>query len=139
VINLSVLIVVYIVTALLLAIYAGNAWVLTILFLKHRHTPPSLTPHKGEPEKLPFVTIQLPIFNEALVVERLIDSVVRLDYPAHLLQIQVLDDSTDETTEITLARVVEQRRRGVNIELVHQGRGLETRPGDGQRRIYRHF
>ncbi len=116
---MSILIAIYIITALLLAVYAGNAWVLTALFLKYRRAaPPSPTPL--DESELPAITVQLPIFNEALVVERLIDAVVRLDYPAHLLQIQVLDDSTDETTEIALARVVEHRRRGVNIELLHR-------------------
>lgn len=119
---MSILIVVYIVTALLLAIYAGNAWVLTTLFLKKRHSDldPAPLERRLEMEELPLLTVQLPIFNEALVVERLVDAVARLDYPAHLLQIQVLDDSTDETTEIALAKVVEHRRRGVNIELLHR-------------------
>lgn len=117
--TLSILVAVYLITALWLAVYAFNAWVLTGLFLKYRHTP---TPFEGDwPENdLPPVTVQLPIFNEALVIERLIEAVARLDYPAHLLQIQVLDDSTDDTTEIALAKVVEQRQRGVNIELLHR-------------------
>ena len=137
---MSILIVIYIATALLLAVYAFNAWVLTALFLKNRRiTPPFL---RGEQRgNLPSVTVQLPIFNELLVVERLIEAVARLDYPAHLLQIQVLDDSTDETTEIALAKVVEYRQRGLDIELLHRSdrtgfkagalkRGLETATGE---------
>ena len=50
---------------------------------------------------LPFVTIQLPIFNELYVVERLLDHIVQLDYPKDRYEIQVLDDSTDETVEIS--------------------------------------
>lgn len=115
---MSILVAVYIAAALFLAIYALNTWVLTILFLRKRHT--LLFPSPPEVAKLPPVTIQLPIYNEALVVKRLIEAVARLDYPTHLLQIQVLDDSTDETTEMALAQVVEYRQRGLNIELVHR-------------------
>lgn len=108
---------IYIATALLLAVYAFNTWILTLLFLKHRRdsvlTPPA-------PEELPSVTVQLPIYNEALVVERLIAAATNLDYPADRLHIQVLDDSTDETTEIALACVETYRRQGVNIELLHR-------------------
>ncbi|MBI1878794.1 MAG: glycosyltransferase, partial [Chloroflexi bacterium] len=138
--NLSILIAIYIITAVWLAIYAFNAWVLTALFLKHRRTLLWFPPLEAR-SKLPSVTVQLPIFNEALVVERLIDAIARLDYPAHLLQIQVLDDSTDETSEIALARVVEHRRLGLNIELLHRSdrtgfkagalkNGLETATGE---------
>ena len=74
---------------------------------------------------MPTVTVQLPIFNEALVVERLIDAVARMDYPAPLLQIQVLDDSTDETTQLAAARVEHYRQLGKNIDLIHRG----DRPG----------
>jgi cellulose synthase/poly-beta-1,6-N-acetylglucosamine synthase-like glycosyltransferase len=116
---LSILIVIYIIAAFLLAIYAFNAWVLTFLYFKHRCTPP-MRARERLIEVLPAVTVQLPIFNEALVVERLIDAIVRLDYPAHLLQIQVLDDSTDETTGLAEARIERHRRRGVNLELVRR-------------------
>jgi cellulose synthase/poly-beta-1,6-N-acetylglucosamine synthase-like glycosyltransferase len=138
---LSILIAIYIVTAVWLAVYAFNAWVLTALFLKHRRSPTPPHPFPARAEELPPVTVQLPIFNEALVVERLIDAVARLDYPTHLLQIQVLDDSTDETTEIALARVTEYRRQGLQIELLHRSDrtgfkagalkcGLETATGE---------
>ena len=67
---------------------------------------------------LPFVTVQLPIFNELYVVERLIDTVARFDYPGDKFEIQVLDDSTDETVEISRSKVAEWRQKGINIELV---------------------
>jgi cellulose synthase/poly-beta-1,6-N-acetylglucosamine synthase-like glycosyltransferase len=70
--------------------------------------------------ELPHVTVQLPIYNERLVVERLIDSAANLDYPADRLQIQVLDDSTDSTTEIATALVDRIRRQGTDIELHHR-------------------
>lgn len=115
---MSILSVVYIAAALLLAIYALNAWALTILYFKHRK--PASKEQAKSLKTLPPVTVQLPIFNEALVVERLIDAAVRLDYPAHLLQIQLLDDSTDETTELARARIEMYRRQGINIELLHR-------------------
>jgi len=121
---MSILVTIYIVVALFLAVYAFNAWLLTILYFKHRGETLLEPPfHVGE--ELPSVTVQLPIFNEALVVERLIDAIVGLDYPAYLLQIQVLDDSTDETTEIAQNRVDLYRRQGINIELIHR----RDRPG----------
>ena len=67
---------------------------------------------------LPFVTVQLPIFNELYVVERLIDTVALFDYPADKLEIQVLDDSTDETVEISRGKVAEWQQKGLNIELI---------------------
>jgi len=73
-----------------------------------------------EPAIWPAVTVQLPVFNEREVVERLIDAVAALDYPPDRLQIQVLDDSTDETPERARARVERWRARGVDIELYHR-------------------
>jgi len=65
----------------------------------------------------PFVTIQLPIFNELYVAERLIDNIVQLDYPKDKFEIHVLDDSTDETVDISRKKVEEYRAKGFNIEL----------------------
>ncbi len=69
---------------------------------------------------LPHVTIQLPIYNERYVIERLIRSAVQLDYPPEKLQIQVLDDSTDDTTEIAAIFVEQFRRNNINITLEHR-------------------
>lgn len=71
----------------------------------------------GERE-FPFVTVQLPIFNEMYVVERLIDTVVQFDYPKDRFEIHVLDDSTDETVEITRKKVAEHRANGFQIEQI---------------------
>jgi cellulose synthase/poly-beta-1,6-N-acetylglucosamine synthase-like glycosyltransferase len=67
---------------------------------------------------LPFVTVQLPIFNELYVVDRLIDNIAQFDYPKDRFEIQVLDDSTDETVELSRKKVNEWQQKGVNIELV---------------------
>jgi cellulose synthase/poly-beta-1,6-N-acetylglucosamine synthase-like glycosyltransferase len=68
----------------------------------------------------PFVTIQLPIFNELYVIERLIDSVCKIEYPKDKLEIQVLDDSTDETQSIIQAKVTEWKNKGIDIVCVHR-------------------
>lgn len=68
----------------------------------------------------PHVTVQLPIFNERYVVRRLIESVCRLDYPKDLLEVQVLDDSTDDTVDIARAVVKEMRARGTDVVYIHR-------------------
>lgn len=68
----------------------------------------------------PLVTIQLPIYNELYVVERLIESVCRIDYPRNLIEIQVLDDSTDDTAEIAKAMVEKMKVRGFDIVYIHR-------------------
>ena len=70
--------------------------------------------------ELPRVTIQLPIFNERFVVERLLEETSKIDYPRHLLQIQVLDDSTDDTHPFTEELVREYRDSGLPIEYIHR-------------------
>ncbi len=85
------------------------------LYYRHKHLRPA--PPAEFPE-LPPVTVQVPVFNEMYVVERLIDAVAALEYPADRLQIQILDDSTDETTAIAARRVAHWQARGVRIEHV---------------------
>ncbi len=68
----------------------------------------------------PIVTIQLPIFNEKYVVERLLDAVIEMNYPKDKLQIQVLDDSTDDTVDITAIKVEEIKSQGFWIEHIHR-------------------
>lgn len=69
---------------------------------------------------LPTVTVQLPVFNERYVVERLIDAVCAMDYPADRLEVQVLDDSTDDTVELSRRIVEEKKRLGFDIVLLHR-------------------
>ena len=87
----------------------------------HRYSQPTPT---AEFEQLPIVTVQLPLYNEKFVVQRLIDAAVAIDYPSQLLQIQVLDDSTDETTRLAAARISQYRSQGVWIE--HHHRSVRT-------------
>src|SRR3954447_12122124 len=100
-----------------LSAYGIHRYVIIYLFLKHRKR--SAVP-AGRFEELPNVTMQLPIFNEVYVVERLLRSVSEIDYPKDRLHIQVLDDSTDDTRELTASCVSELRSRGFNAELIHR-------------------
>src|SRR4030067_450655 len=71
-------------------------------------------------DKLPPVTVQLPIYNEYYVIERLISSVCQLDYPQELLEIQILDDSTDETSAKAQELVDKFRKAGLDIVYYHR-------------------
>src|SRR6201995_5295152 len=107
----------YLVVLLGLALYGVHRYCIVYLYLKYRKNVPQPV---SEFKELPRVTVQLPIFNELYVVERLLKSVSELDYPRDLLQIQVLDDSTDETRDISAAKVEELKAAGFDIELVHR-------------------
>ncbi|HPU23263.1 MAG TPA: glycosyltransferase, partial [Candidatus Kapabacteria bacterium] len=72
------------------------------------------------PKELPMVTIQLPLYNEYFVVERLIRSVCNIKYPKEKLEIQVLDDSTDESQELCKSLVEEYKKKGFNIKYIHR-------------------
>ncbi len=111
---------------------------ISLLLLSRRPAPGSLSP---TPPPHPRVTVQLPIYNEPHVVERLIDATCRLSHPRHLLQIQVLDDSTDDTAALARQRAHEWRRRGIDITVLHRtnrhgykagalAEGLDSATGD---------
>jgi len=72
------------------------------------------------PTDWPSVTVQLPVYNELYVVERLLQSVASLDYPQDLLEIQVLDDSTDETVQVIARQVEHYQRKGINIQHIRR-------------------
>lgn len=91
--------------------------VLVIKYLKKKKSP--IGESQTIPsDKLPLVTLQLPVYNELYVVERLIEACCKLDYPVDKLEIQVLDDSTDETKEIIARKVAEFQSKGVDITQV---------------------
>jgi len=100
-----------------LSIYGLQSIVLTILFLSRRQ-PPFYPP--ATTKFLPTITVQIPLFNERYVAERIIDSVCALDYPADKLHIQVLDDSDDATQIQVQTLVAFHRKRGVDIEHIHR-------------------
>ncbi|MBK7862295.1 MAG: glycosyltransferase [Archangiaceae bacterium] len=101
----------------ILATYGSHRYRMAYLYYRHKFMLP--TP-KGRLEQMPRVTIQLPVFNEMYVVERLIDAVCRIRYPRALLEIQVLDDSTDETCPIARACVERHQAEGIDIAYIHR-------------------
>jgi len=107
----------YALLLLVLSVYGSHRYVMAYLYYRHKYRLP--TP-QGRYDVLPRVTVQLPIFNEMYVTERLIGAVARLDYPRSLLEIQVLDDSTDETQGIARACVERHRAEGLDIHYVHR-------------------
>ena len=107
----------YFAVLVVLAAYGSHRYWLVYNFFKHRHVEPGPPPEVAE---WPKVTIQLPIFNERYVVERLVESVARLEYPRALLEIQVLDDSTDETIQAARACVERYQSLGLNIVYLHR-------------------
>ena len=100
-----------------LSVYGAHRYLLVYLFYRHKRDLPRPQSHFAQ---APRVTVQLPLFNEATVVERLLESVARLNWPRDRLQIQVLDDSTDETRELAERKVAELRARGVDIDYVRR-------------------
>src|SRR4051812_30982134 len=100
-----------------LSAYGIHRYAIIYLFLKNRKREPKPV---SRFEQLPKVTIQLPIFNEFYVVERLLRSVSELDYPRDRLQIQVLDDSTDDTCDLTSNCAENLRARGFNVDLIRR-------------------
>jgi cellulose synthase/poly-beta-1,6-N-acetylglucosamine synthase-like glycosyltransferase len=153
---MQILIVLYFLCAVLLTVYGVNCHVMIHLFQKRLATRRledraliddfyggglPLEDPRPFAARLPFVTTQLPIFNERNVAERLIDAVAAMAYPPGKHEIQVLDDSTDETRELVASRVAEWQKRGVAIRhIVRTERrgfkagalrhGLETARGD---------
>jgi cellulose synthase/poly-beta-1,6-N-acetylglucosamine synthase-like glycosyltransferase len=107
----------YVAVLCVLSMYGSHRYYMAYLYYRHKFALP--TP-LARFTTLPRVTVQLPIFNEMYVVRRLVDAVCRLDYPRELLEIQVLDDSTDETSEIARAVVDRWRAEGVDISYVHR-------------------
>jgi cellulose synthase/poly-beta-1,6-N-acetylglucosamine synthase-like glycosyltransferase len=118
----------YIITVFLLAAYGASCLVNTALYLKARaaHTLSNPGPL---PARWPKITVQLPVFNEKYTIERLLRAVSELNYPARALQIQVLDDSTDDTSRLVRRLVQEYKAKGVNIERLHRDRRVGFKAG----------
>ncbi len=93
---------------------------LSIAYAKNRKKKAAAIHPKFDPSKAKFVTVQLPMYNELYVAERIIETVSQFDYPRDKFQIQVLDDSTDETVDVIAKKVAEVAARGINIQHVHR-------------------
>jgi cellulose synthase/poly-beta-1,6-N-acetylglucosamine synthase-like glycosyltransferase len=109
-----------------LAVWGLQSLALTGLFLFYRHrqhgfsSPAALPTENLTPGDWPTVTVQLPLYNERHVVERLVAAACALDYPTDRLTIQVLDDSTDDTAQLAEALVADYRSRGIDIRCLHR-------------------
>jgi cellulose synthase/poly-beta-1,6-N-acetylglucosamine synthase-like glycosyltransferase len=129
----------YFATLVILSIYGCHRYEMIRGYYKHRHKMPTEPPSKFE--QLPRITVQLPLYNERYVVERLIEETTKIDYPHELLQIQVLDDSTDDTHEFTERLVAGYQAAGIPIVYHHRSNrhgykagalqeGLQTATGE---------
>ena len=107
----------YIGVLVTVAIYGFHRYVLVYLYVKHRHN--GYQP-KARFDSLPRITVQLPMYNEDTVAERIIASTCAIDYPLDKLQIQVLDDSTDHSADIAKKAVETWAAKGYPIEYIHR-------------------
>jgi cellulose synthase/poly-beta-1,6-N-acetylglucosamine synthase-like glycosyltransferase len=107
----------YFLVLIVLAAYGIHRYQLVYYFLKYRHNAPQQPP---PPAEWPTVTVQLPIYNERYVVERLVESIAQFDYPRDRLEVQVLDDSTDETRDV--ARNVVERYQALGFPVTYHHR-----------------
>ncbi len=134
----SVVLALYFGVLALLTSYAAHRWYLLWLFRRHRSDAPR---PQARFERPPSLTVQVPLYNEMYVAARVIEAVAGFDWPHDLLDIQILDDSTDETSAIAASAVAAARARGIDI--VHLRRrdrtgykagalaaGLETAKGE---------
>src|SRR4030095_12062034 len=107
----------YFFVAIILAVYGWHRYYLVYLYMRNKDKEPI----QGPPlDPLPVVTIQLPLYNEMYVADRLIDAVCRIDYPRELLEIQVLDDSVDETQSVASLAVRRFAAQGVDVKYYHR-------------------
>jgi len=113
----EVVVLLYFVVLSILAVFGAHRYFMVYLYYKNKKAVPQ---PEGKFTSLPRVTIQLPMYNEMYVAERLIDAVVKMDYPRELLEIQVLDDSTDETVAIASRRVMQYKDQGLDISYIHR-------------------
>lgn len=115
----KIILIVYAISLIFIFIYSVIQLSLAISYRKNKDTKRQSP--EFDPENAPFVTVQLPMFNEYYVAERIIEKVAQFDYPKDKFEIQVLDDSTDETTEVVAKKIENVRQEyGVNIEHIHR-------------------
>jgi cellulose synthase/poly-beta-1,6-N-acetylglucosamine synthase-like glycosyltransferase len=111
---------VYFLCVLGLSIYSSHAYLMLYYYYKDQKNRKNRKSPKFKLKTYPLVTIQIPLYNEKYVAERIIRSVCALDYPKDRLEIQVLDDSTDETTTIVQMIVRRYQEQGFDIKLIHR-------------------
>ncbi|TRZ64776.1 glycosyltransferase [bacterium] len=111
----------YIVSLSILFIFASHGITMIYFYFKtYKKRTVDLHPEKMHLTQFPEVTIQLPLYNEKYVINRLIDAVTKLDYPKDKLEIQILDDSTDDSTEIIEKHIKQYIESGSDIKHIHR-------------------
>lgn len=113
----EIVLVVYIFSLTVLLLFGSHGFIMLYYHNKYAHNHPE-PDENFEPKDL--VTVQLPIYNEYYVAERLINAVCEIEYPKELMEIQVLDDSTDETVDLVKEIVREKQKLGFNIKHIHR-------------------
>jgi cellulose synthase/poly-beta-1,6-N-acetylglucosamine synthase-like glycosyltransferase/5-hydroxyisourate hydrolase-like protein (transthyretin family) len=116
----KIIIFVYFACLMLVLFYSILQLSLAIAYVRNRGKKKAEIKPVYDPATTPKVTIQLPMYNELYVADRIIETVAKFDYPADKLQIQVLDDSTDETKDVIAKKVAEVAARGINIQHIHR-------------------
>ena len=113
------LLIIYVLALTVLSIFGLYGLFMVVTYIRLRPDDPVATIDLPESE-LPVVTVQLPVYNERYVVERLVEAVCSLDWPKERREIQLLDDSTDDTVELSRRIVERKREEGYRIELLHR-------------------
>lgn len=120
-----VLVIIYAISLCFIMLYSLSQVHLAIVYLRNRKRPIPVVPQPQSPAEWPFVTVQLPIYNERYVIERLMEATAKFDYPADRYEIQVLDDSTDDTVEIVQAQI--EALKAVSTVAIHHIRRPERK------------
>ena len=116
-----IIITLYTISLVLILLYALAQLNLLFNYLKARKKKDNSPKFDFKnPNEIPFVTIQLPVFNELYVMERLLNNIAKLEYPREKLEIQVLDDSTDESVESTAKQIEELQKTGLDIQHIRR-------------------
>jgi cellulose synthase/poly-beta-1,6-N-acetylglucosamine synthase-like glycosyltransferase len=113
----KLIVIAYFAILVLLSFYGGHRYLVLYLYYRNKNRRPR---PKGKFSPLPMVTVQIPLYNERYVAARVIEAVCNLNYPRQKLEIQVLDDSTDDTTRIVQQKVQQMRAEGHSIYCIHR-------------------
>ena len=116
----------YFFVLIILAVYGWHRYYLVYLYMSNRGKEPKAT---APLDPMPVVTIQLPLYNEMYVADRLIEAVCAIEYPRELLEIQVLDDSTDETCSVAELAVRRFAAQGYDIKYLHRTNRIGYKAG----------
>jgi cellulose synthase/poly-beta-1,6-N-acetylglucosamine synthase-like glycosyltransferase len=114
-----ILITSYLVILLTLAFYGFHRSMLMWMYFRNRRPDP-IAENRFQADDLPKITLQLPLFNEMYVADRLLDAVAKIEYPRDRWEIQILDDSTDETQGICRAKAAELSAMGLDVKYIHR-------------------